>query len=377
MKESINKTFNHFKIHTQYSICEGALKIEELKDYCRANKIKSIGLSDTNNLSGALEFSENLSSVGTQPIIGTQILFKYKNFLGFIPLIAKNIKGYKNIIKLSSKSYLDNNSSEDPHCKLEDLLDRSEGIIILSGSIHSLVGNLFNKDMISEIDEIYKKLSINFKDNFYIEIQRHNDPNEKQFENLNLSLSKKFDLPIIATNEVYYLDKSMHEAHDALMCIGKKTYMNDLNRVKLSDHHYLKSSKEMIELFNDLPEALENNFCLPYRCSYKPAFSKPILPNILSHEDNSNELLKKETLKGLNEKFYKIFGIKNENQKNNKKFILYKERLDHELKIILKMNYAGYFLIVSDYIKWAKKIVFRLVLEEDQAQDRSLLGVYQ
>ena len=355
MKESINKTFNHFKIHTQYSICEGALKIEELKDYCRANKIKSIGLSDTNNLSGALEFSENLSSVGTQPIIGTQILFKYKNFLGFIPLIAKNIKGYKNIIKLSSKSYLDNNSSEDPHCKLEDLLDRSEGIIILSGSIHSLVGNLFNKDMISEIDEIYKKLSINFKDNFYIEIQRHNDPNEKQFENLNLSLSKKFDLPIIATNEVYYLDKSMHEAHDALMCIGKKTYMNDLNRVKLSDHHYLKSSKEMIELFNDLPEALENNFCLPYRCSYKPAFSKPILPNILSHEDNSNELLKKETLKGLNEKFYKIFGIKNENQKNNKKFILYKERLDHELKIILKMNYAGYFLIVSDYIKWAKK----------------------
>ena len=105
MKKSINKTFNHFKIHTQYSICEGAVKIDKLKDFCKKNKIKSLGLSDTYNLSGALEFSENLSSVGTQPIIGTQILFKYKQFEGLIPLIAKNNDGYKNIIKLSSKSY--------------------------------------------------------------------------------------------------------------------------------------------------------------------------------------------------------------------------------------------------------------------------------
>ncbi len=100
MKESINKTFNHFKIHTQYSICEGAIKIDQLKDFCKKNKIKSLGLSDTYNLSGALEFSENLSTIGTQPIIGTQILFKHKEFEGLIPLIAKNNDGYKNIIKI-------------------------------------------------------------------------------------------------------------------------------------------------------------------------------------------------------------------------------------------------------------------------------------
>ena len=133
MKESINKTFNHFKIHTQYSICEGAVKIEQLKDFCKKNKIKSLGLSDTYNLSGALEFSENLSSVGTQPIIGTQILFKYKGFKGLIPLIAKNYNGYKNIIKLSSKSYLDNLETTSPFCELEDLLNNSDGIIILTG----------------------------------------------------------------------------------------------------------------------------------------------------------------------------------------------------------------------------------------------------
>ena len=130
MKESVNKTFNQFKIHTQYSICEGAIKIDQLKDFCKKNKIKSLGLSDTYNLSGALEFSENLSSIGTQPIIGTQILFKYKEFKRLIPLIAKNYDGYKNIIKLSSKSYLENSETTDPHCEFDDLLNNSEGIII-------------------------------------------------------------------------------------------------------------------------------------------------------------------------------------------------------------------------------------------------------
>ena len=140
MKESVNKSFNQFKIHTQYSICEGAVKIDQLKDFCKKKKIKSLGLSDTYNLSGALEFSENLSSVGTQPIIGTQILFKYKEFEGLIPLIAKNNEGYKNIIKLSSKSYLENSDTTTPHCELDDLLNNSEGIIVLTGSIRCIFG---------------------------------------------------------------------------------------------------------------------------------------------------------------------------------------------------------------------------------------------
>ena len=182
MKDSINKTFNHFKIHTQYSICEGAIKIEQLKDYCKTNKIQSLGISDTHMLSGALEFSETLSSIGTQPIIGTQILFKYKNFTGLIPLIAKNSSGYKNIIELSSKSYLDNSEDTDPHCSFNDLLIKSSGIIVLSGSIRCLIGDLFNRGLFSEIEEIISKLSKTFKDDLYIEIQRHKDLNEKEFE---------------------------------------------------------------------------------------------------------------------------------------------------------------------------------------------------
>ena len=158
MKESFNKTFNQFKIHTQYSICEGAVKIDQLKDFCKKNKIKSLGLSDTYNLSGALEFSENLSSVGTQPIIGTQILFKYKAFKGLLPLIAKNHYGYKNIVKLSSKSYLENSEATDPYCELDDLLNNSDGVIVLTGSIKCLFGSLFNKGLFNEIEEILFKL---------------------------------------------------------------------------------------------------------------------------------------------------------------------------------------------------------------------------
>ena len=158
MQESISKKFNHFKIHTQYSICEGAAKIDLLKEYCKSNKVQSLGISDTANLCGALEFSESISSVGTQPIIGTQINFKYKDYYGLIPLIAKNCIGYKNIIELSSKSYLENDSLNDPHCKFEDLIHFNEGIIILSGSINSLSGNLFNKGLLEELRSIYQAL---------------------------------------------------------------------------------------------------------------------------------------------------------------------------------------------------------------------------
>ena len=202
---------------------------------------------------------------------------------------------------------------------------------------------------------LFKILSEKFKDNFYIEIQRHGDQNEKQFEIFNLKQSNKYNLPIIATNEVYYLDKSMHEAHDALMCIGQKSYVNDSNRVKLTNNHYLKTSNEMCELFYDLPEALENNLILPYRCDFRPLPSKPILPNISSNAIDTNEILQTQSVHGLKEKFKTIFNIDIQDLSTNEKFINYKERLEHEIDIISKMNYAGYFLIVSDYIKWAKK----------------------
>ena len=244
--------------------------------------------------------SQKIYRKGTQPILGTQINFKFKEVVGKIPLIAKSELGYKSIIQLSSKSFLENDNLNEPHCDIVDLLDSSSDVIVLSGSLNSLVGKLFEKDKISEIKNLYKKLKEKFKNDFYIEIQRHNDLNEKNFENFNLKLSNEFEIPIIATNEVFYLDKNMHEAHDALMCIGNKTNINDQNRIKLSDQHYLKNDSELEELFSDLPEALQNNYNLVYKINFRPKSSKPVLPNIASEEGlNPETILLESSIKGL------------------------------------------------------------------------------
>ncbi len=355
MDKNLIKQFNHFKIHSQYSICQGAIKIDDLKHYCKINKVPAIGLSDSANLCGALEFAENISKVGTQPIIGTQINFFFKENLGFLPLIANNIEGYKKIVNLSSKSYLENNSMSDPHCKIDDLFDNRGGFTLLTGTINGLFGKLLAKGFETEIHELFIKFRDHFKDNFYIEIQRHNDENEKELENFLLKKSKELEIPLIASHEVFYLNQEMYEAHDALLCIGEKTYVTEKNRLKYSNQHYLKSSEEMKIIFQDLPEALENNYNLSYRCSYKPNFSIPILPNIKSNENLSvDEELNELALKGLENKYKEFVFKKNEKQENEKSYEIYHKRLLHELNIIKSMKYSGYFLIVSDYIKWAK-----------------------
>ena len=357
MTESKIPNFNHLKIHSQYSICEGAIKIDDLKSFTKENEIKSVALCDTLNLCGALEFAEKISKSGTQPIIGTQINFKMDDTIGLLPLFSLNEEGYKRIIELSSLSYLKNTEKlNDPHLDFDELLQNNNGLAIFSGTIFGLIGQLFNKGKFKEIENLYIKLKSEYGDRFYIEIQRHGDQNEKDFEKFNLSMSSKLEIPIIATNEVFYLKKEMHEAHDVLICIKNKTYVNEKNRVRLSNQHYFKDNSEMSELFFDLPEALENNYNFIFRCSYRPIFSKPNLPNISTEKGgNAEEILKKDSFEGLNEKFNKVFKVDEKNFLSNKEYLQYKDRLDHELNIIIEMKYASYFLIVSDYIKWAKK----------------------
>ena len=356
MSESKINNFNHLKIHSQYSICEGAIKIDNLKDFSKENKIKSLGLCDSFNLCGALEFAEKISKSGTQPIIGTQINFKFGDTTGLLPLYALNEIGYKRLIELSSLSYLENDKLSDPHIDFNELLNKTSGVALFSGTINGLFGKLFDNGKFVEISELYSKLKSKYQDRFYIEIQRHGDINEQIFEKFNLNKSLELEIPLIATNEVFYLEKEMHEAHDALICIKNKTYVNEKNRLRYSDQHYFKSNFEMLQLFSDLPEAVENNVNFPFRCNFKPLFSKPVLPNISSNKDgDADEILKKDSISGLKEKFKKVFDIESENLLSNKSYLNYKDRLDHELNIIIEMKYASYFLIVSDYIKWAKK----------------------
>ena len=349
------KSFNHLKVHTQYSICEGAIKIDDLANYCKLNKIKSIGLADSFNLCGALEFSEKLSKIGTHPIIGTQINLKTSDIIGKISLYATSEKGYKNLTKLSSLSYLENSLTTDPSCTLDDLINNNEDLILLTGNYLNIFGKLFFKNKIKDIDKILTKLKLNFKDRIYLEIQRHNENQEKTFENYMLNISKTLQLPLIASQEVFYLEKDMYEAHDALICIGEKNYLDEKNRLRYNNQHYFKSHDELKIIYEDIPEALENNYNFHLRFNFKPKKSKPILPSIASNQSNSpEEELKILAKKGLE---YRLenFILKKTNKTKEELFKIYEDRLSHEINIINSMDYASYFLIVSDYIKWAKK----------------------
>ena len=352
----VNNIFNNIKIHTQYSICEGAIKIDELAEYCKAKKIRCLGLADNYNLCGALEFSEKLSKAGTQPIIGTQINLKEDNIIGKITLYAKTEDGYKNLTKLSSLSYLKSNEDEEPACSLTDLVKNSKDLILLTGSYRDFFGKLLHFNKIKNFNEIINLLKKHFTNRIYIEIQRHNENNEKNFENHLLNVSKSTQIPLIATQEVFYLDKDMYEAHDALTCIGKKNFVDDENRFKFSNQHFLKNHEELEKLYSDIPEALENNYNFHLRFNFKPNKSKPILPSITNDNLNSpKEELTKQAQEGLENRM-KNFILKKNSSKTHKEIAeIYKDRLDHEINIINSMDYSSYFLIVSDYIKWAKK----------------------
>ena len=351
-----DKNFNHLKVHTQYSICEGAIKIDELADYCKLNKVRSLGLADSYNLCGALEFSEKISKVGTHPIIGSQINIKISDIIGKVSLYATSEEGYKNLTKLSSLSYLKTSVTTEPSCNIKDLADSCKDLILLTGNYTGFFGKLFYKNKLKDLEKILEFLRNSFEDRLYLEIQRHNEFQEKNFENYLLKISKSFQLPLIATQEIFYLDKEMYEAHDALICIGEKNFIDDKNRLRYSDQHYFKSQKEIEKLYSDIPEALENNYNFHLRFNFKPKKSKPILPSIANKENSSpeNELLELAK-KGL---VYRLenFVLKKKKTKSKEQIKkIYEDRLIHELNIINSMDYASYFLIVSDYIKWAKK----------------------
>ena len=350
-----SEEFTNLKVHTQYSICEGAIKIDDLADYCKINKIKAIGLADSYNLCGALEFAEKISKVGTQPIIGTQINILSDNEIGKITLYATSEKGYKNLTKLSSKSYLKKKNFHDPHCEINDLISNNEDLILLTGNYNNFFGKLFYANKLKKIEKLMEKLKYSFENRLYIEIQRHGENQELNYENYLLQLSSSSNLPIIAGQEVYYLDPNMAEAHDALMCIGEKKFIDDKNRFRYSGQHYLKKNEELKNLYKDLPEALENNYNFPLRFNFKPKKSKPILPSISNNKNVTVESeLMSQAQKGLEERLHNFILKKNKKKSLDEIKKVYEDRLLHELDIINSMNYSSYFLIVSDYIKWAK-----------------------
>ncbi len=374
--ETANRlSFVHLKAHSAYSLLEGANTVQRLVELALDDQMPALALTDTNNLFGALEYSEAMASAGVQPIIGMSIdtnfeepLSEVKPFdiseksggpvsAGRIALLAKSETGYSNLMKLASTAFLDSGDHDGPHIKLSDLRAKCQGLIVLTGGYEGPIDRACRNNNIQAAQQYLRMLKDIFSDHLYIEVQRHGHGDEKDTENWLLKQAYNLELPIVATNEVYFPSRGDYEAHDALICIAEGSYVGEDNRRRLTAEYYFKSRQEMTTLFADLPEALENTVEIARRCAYRPITRDPILPQFVTAglasieevERAEAEELRLQANNGLKERLQAYGTVEGKSAKD------YEMRLEFELGVITRMKFPGYFLIVSDFIKWSKK----------------------
>lgn len=343
--------FVHLHMHSAYSLAEGAMHPKEIVAMCQKLGMPAAAITDTNNMFGGLEFALAASKGGVQPIIGCQLSFGHEKHQ--LVFLVQNEQGYRNLCALVSRAYLEDKEQTEAQGHWEDLEQFNEGLICLSGGVKGPICQYLLHNQPKEADNFVKKLNKLFKERFYIEIQRHEGViEETRTEDALIDLAYKHNIPLVATNDCYFSDKEMHEAHDALLCIAEGRYVTEADRRKATPDHYFKSEDEMVELFSDLPEAVQNTVAIAQRCSYLLKPIDPILPPF-DTEGGRNEIeeLKAQAKEGLE------WRLKNfvENWEDKDVQQPYWDRLDFELSIIEQMGFPGYFLIVSDFIKWAKE----------------------
>jgi len=327
--------FVHLHVHSAYSLAEGAIHPKALVKQTVLNDMPAIAVTDTNNMFGALEFSMAAAEKGVQPIVGCQV--EVGEAGQSVVLLAQNQAGYMNLSKIISDAYMDV-EAQVVATTFDEVAACSDNLICLSGG--QTKGFREEKDLL-RLKEI-------FADRFYIELQRHGLKEEELHEEALIDIAYAHDIPLVATNDVYFASPDMHEAHDALLCIAEGRYISEPDRRQATKHHYLKSAAEMAELFADIPEAIQNTVVIAQRCSFLLKPIDPILPPFDTEggRDEYEELAaqSEEGLKWRLENFVK-----------DGDHDAYFARLKFELDTIKEMGFPGYFLIVSDFIKWAKE----------------------
>ncbi|MGJ8544730.1 MAG: DNA polymerase III subunit alpha [Sulfitobacter sp.] len=348
--------FIHLRTHTEYSLLEGALRLKKLPDMCRKAEMPALAITDTNNMFAALEYSVAMSGAGIQPIIGCQVDVAYVETMpgekprppAPVVLLAQTERGYEHLMKLNSCLYIDK-GGELPKVTLDQLETYSADVICLTGGALGPVGMLLQNGQRPAADALMQRLARAFGDRLYVELQRHPGEGklsraERQTERGFVEMAYAMALPLVATNDVYFPDPKMYEAHDALICISEGAYVDQQQeRRRLTAQHYFKTPSEMVTLFADLPEALQNTVEIAKRCAFQTYRRDPILPKFA---DDEVEELKRQAHAGLEARLEVIPHAASVED--------YKARLDFELNIIEGMGFPGYFLIVADFIKWAK-----------------------
>jgi DNA polymerase-3 subunit alpha len=357
--------FVHLHVHSSYSLLEGALTIARLAELAKTDHQPALALTDTDNMFGALEFSEKLAGYGVQPIVGCALAVDFGDqdngprhntaaapIRQRIVLLAAREAGYRSLMRLNSRAFLESPPNEPSHIKLAWLEDEADGLIVLTGGpggpldVAIVAGN--SGLAASRCDALTKL----FADRLYIELQRHGVETERVTESVLIEMAYSKGIPLVGTNEPYFATREDYEAHDALLSIAEGRLVADSDRRQITAEHRFKTRKEMAEMFADLPEAVASTVEIAQRCAYRPRTLSPILPRFSVGEDHASvdeaAELRRQAADGLDRRIA-VHGLAPGRTAEE-----YRDRLDFELGVIERMKYPGYFLIVADFIQWAK-----------------------
>ena len=351
--------FVHLRVRSIYSLLEGAVRPKELAKLAREARMPAVAVTDTNNLFGVYEITDTLAKNGVQPIVGVTLSVGFeasaspnqnpqaRHSYPSVALLVKDAEGYVQLSKLLSSAYLEVEPGDLPHATPERLAACSRGLILLTGGPNGPIDRLLADGQPQAAEALLERLAQMFGDRLYVELQRHGLPNEAAVEERLIDLAYAKGLPLVATNDVHFGREDMYEAHDALLCIADGTFVDVEDRRRLTPEHRFKSAGEMTALFSDCPEAIANTLEIARRCAFRPKKRAPILPQFVPDSGLSPAAeLRAQAEAGLKRRLSE-HGLFAEEK-------TYWDRLEYELGVIVGMGFPGYFLIVSDFMKWTR-----------------------
>ena len=343
--------FAPLRVFSSYSMLEGAIDPKAIAKLAKERGFPAIAIADRNGLYGSVAFAAAARENGIQPLIGTCLgVSRGDNGpIDWLALYAKDGAGWLNLCHLVSRAHLDRPPELDPHVRLADLAGHSDGLIALTAAGEGALARHYADGRADAAEAYCDQLQALFEGRLYIEIARRGDAVEQAAEKALIDLAYARDLPLVATNPASYAEPHFHAAHDALLCIANSTHIDAAERPRSSPQAWVKSGPMMAELFADLPEALANTLVVAQRCAYAPPRRKPILPSLAGDQQGEARMLAEDARAGLEQRLAPYGTTSLEDRK------VYDDRLEFEIDVINRMGFGGYFLIVADFIKWAKE----------------------
>ena len=353
----MEKCFVHLRVHSEYSLVDSLVRLSALVSNVAKMSMPAVGLTDLNNLFGLIKFYKSARKHGIKPIAGADVLVKYpeQEMPQQLVLLVQNQIGYKNLTQLISKAYLSKKNNGAAVIEYSWLVQFNIGLIALSGGLKGEIGNLITSNKTDQANKSLIRMKALFGNRFYLEIQRTGRFGEEKYNDEVVQLALENDCPIVATNDVRFIEKNEYEAHEARVCIHDSRLLEDPRRERLySDQQFLRTADEMETLFSDLPEAINNTFEIAKRCNLSLTLGENYLPEYpIPGGLTANDYLKQQSYLGLENKF-KLMLKGHQDTIDQSDYALYRDRLNYELEIIIEMEFSGYFLIVMDFIIWAK-----------------------